>query len=356
MKKHICLLATGGTIVCEEGADGLRPVLTGAELLRAVPELVRFGEIDTIELFSLDSSNLLPAHWQRMAQAIAERCGQYDGFVLTHGTDTMGYTAGALYYMLRGIGVPVALTGSMLPLTAAGTDAKANLRGAFAVAASGRAGVYQAFAGRIIAGNAVKKVDSTARDAFRSIGRPQLGTFDEESGALSWQVGEHGSADVPAGVPRDVSPGAAVDMPADMPVRGAAAPPRETFAPQTALDERVAVLKLVPGTPPRLLTLLADAGARAVIIEGYGAGGVPTAASPRDFLPAIDALRARGIRVLCATQCTTGGVHLDTYEMGVLAARHGAESADDLPIEALVPKTMIELGRAGEGGDRPSLS
>ena len=129
MKKHICLLATGGTIVCEEGADGLRPVLTGAELLRAVPELVRFGEIDTIELFSLDSSNLLPAHWQRMAQAIAERCGQYDGFVLTHGTDTMGYTAGALYYMLRGIGVPVALTGSMLPLTAAGTDAEANLRG-----------------------------------------------------------------------------------------------------------------------------------------------------------------------------------------------------------------------------------
>ena len=109
MKKHICLLATGGTIVCEEGADGLRPVLTGAELLRAVPELARCGEIDVIELFSLDSSNLLPMHWQRMAPAIAERCGQYDGFVLTHGTDTMGYTAGALYYMLRGIGVPVAL-------------------------------------------------------------------------------------------------------------------------------------------------------------------------------------------------------------------------------------------------------
>ena len=345
MKKHICLLATGGTIVCEEGADGLRPVLTGAELLRAVPELVRFGEIDTIELFSLDSSNLLPAHWQRMAQAIAERCGQYDGFVLTHGTDTMGYTAGALYYMLRGIGVPVALTGSMLPLTAAGTDAEANLRGAFAVAASGRAGVYQAFAGRIIAGNAVKKVDSTARDAFRSIGRPQLGTFDGESGALSWQMaGDQATA--------DTSAAEEIRMAANAPVREEAAAKslqRAPFAPQTALDERVAVLKLVPGTPPRLLTLLADAGARAVIIEGYGAGGVPTAASPRDFLPAIDALRARGIRVLCATQCTTGGVHLDTYEMGVLAARHGAESADDLPIEALVPKTMIELGRAGEG-------
>lgn len=352
MKKHICLLATGGTIVCEEGADGLRPVLTGAELLRAVPELVRFGEIDTIELFSLDSSNLLPAHWQRMAQAIVERCGQYDGFVLTHGTDTMGYTAGALYYMLRGIGVPVALTGSMLPLTAAGTDAKANLRGAFAVAASGRAGVYQAFAGRIIAGNAVKKVDSTARDAFRSIGRPQIGTFDGESGALSWQMAENQAM-------ADTSAAEEIRMAANAPVREEVAAKslrRAPFAPQTALDERVAVLKLVPGTPPRLLTLLADAGARAVIIEGYGAGGVPTAASPRDFLPAIDALRARGIRVLCATQCTTGGVHLDTYEMGVLAARHGAESADDLPIEALVPKTMIELGRAGEGGDRPSLS
>lgn len=324
MKKHICLLATGGTIACEKGADGLRPVLTGAELLRAVPELARCGEIDVIELCSLDSSNLLPMHWQRMAQAIAERCGQYDGFVLTHGTDTMGYTAGALYYMLRGIGVPVALTGSMLPLTAAGTDARANLRGAFAVAASGRAGVYQAFAGRVISGNAVKKVDSTARDAFRSIGRPQAGTFALADGALTWQVPEEARTE--AGKMDDETQAA--------------------FAPQFALDERVAVVKLVPGTEPRLLTALADAGYRAVIIEGYGAGGVPTAASPKNFLPAIVDLRARGVRVICATQCTTGGVHLDTYEMGVLAARCGAESAGDLPLEALVPKTMLELAQA----------
>ena len=324
MGKHICLLATGGTIACEEGADGLRPVLTGAELLRAVPELARCGEIDVIELFSLDSSNLLPAHWQRMAQAIAERCGQYDGFVLTHGTDTMGYTAGALYYMLRGIGVPVALTGSMLPLTAAGTDARANLRGAFAVAASGRAGVYQAFAGRVISGNAVKKVDSTARDAFRSIGRPQAGTFALADGALTWQVSEEART-------------AAAKMDAGT---------QAVFAPQFALDERVAVVKLVPGAEPRLLTALADAGYRAVIIEGYGAGGVPTAASPKNFLPAIAALRARGVRIICATQCTTGGVHLDTYEMGVLAARCGAESAGDLPLEALVPKTMLALAQA----------
>ena len=324
MGKHICLLATGGTIACEEGADGLRPVLTGAELLRAVPELARCGEIDVIELFSLDSSNLLPMHWQRMAQAIAERCGQYDGFVLTHGTDTMGYTAGALYYMLRGIGVPVALTGSMLPLTAAGTDARANLRGAFAVAASGRAGVYQAFAGRVISGNAVKKVDSTARDAFRSIGRPQAGTFALADGALTWQVSEEART-------------AAAKMDAGT---------QAVFAPQFALDERVAVVKLVPGAEPRLLTALADAGYRAVIIEGYGAGGVPTAASPKNFLPAIAALRARGVRIICATQCTTGGVHLDTYEMGVLAARCGAESAGDLPLEALVPKTMLALAQA----------
>ena len=324
MKKHICLLATGGTIACEKGADGLRPVLTGAELLRAVPELARCGEIDVSELCSLDSSNLLPMHWQRMAQAIAERCGQYDGFVLTHGTDTMGYTAGALYYMLRGIGVPVALTGSMLPLTAAGTDARANLRGAFAVAASGRAGVYQAFAGRVISGNAVKKVDSTARDAFRSIGRPQAGTFALADGALTWQVSEEART-------------AAAKMDAGT---------QAMFAPQFALDERVAVVKLVPGAEPRLLTALADAGYRAVIIEGYGAGGVPTAASPKNFLPAIAALRARGVRIICATQCTTGGVHLDTYEMGVLAARCGAESAGDLPLEALVPKTMLALAQA----------
>lgn len=353
MGKHICLLATGGTIACEEGADGLRPVLTGEELLRAVPELARCGEIDVIELCSLDSSNLLPMHWQRMAQAIAARCGQYDGFVLTHGTDTMGYTAGALYYMLRGIGVPVALTGSMLPLTAAGTDARANLRGAFAVAASGRAGVYQAFAGRVISGNAVKKVDSTARDAFRSIGRPQAGTFALADGALTWQVSEEaqpqaGTAPQAETVPRaEMQSQAGASQAQAAPQEGPDAGTQVAFAPRFALDERVAVVKLVPGAEPRLLTALADAGYRAVIIEGYGAGGVPTAASPKNFLPAIAALRARGVRVICATQCTTGGAHLDTYEMGVLAARCGAESAGDLPLEALVPKTMLELAREG---------
>lgn len=317
MGKRICLLATGGTIACVQGEDGLRPALSGEELLAAVPELARFGDIAAEELFALDSSNLLPVHWQRMARAVAERCDAYDGFVLTHGTDTMGYTAGALYYMLRGLRKPVVLTGSMLPLRAAGTDAAENLCGAFAVATSGRAGVYQAFAGRVIFGNAVKKVDSTARDAFRSIGRPQAGSFALTDGALTWQ--ETAQPQV-----QD-----------------------EAFAPQFALDERVAVVKLVPGTEPRLLTSLADADYRAVIIEGYGAGGVPTAASSKNFLPAISALRARGVRVICATQCTTGGVHLDTYEMGVLAARCGAESAGDLPLEALLPKTMLELAREG---------
>ena len=325
MGKHICLLATGGTIACEEGADGLRPVLTGAELLRAAPELARCGEIDVIELCSLDSSNLLPMHWQRMAQAIAERCGQYDGFVLTHGTDTMGYTAGALYYMLRGIGVPVALTGSMLPLAAAGTDARANLRGAVAVAASGRAGGYQAFAGRVISGNAVKKVDSTARDAFRSIGRPQAGTFALADGALTWQVSEEART-------------AAAKMDAGT---------QAVFAPQFALDERVAVVKLVPGAEPRLLTALADAGYRAVIIEGYGAGGVPTDAAKESFLAALDYARERDVAIIAATQCVYDGAHLSRYENGVLAQRRGAISGGAHTTEYLFAWAMVELGEHG---------
>ena len=322
--KHILMIATGGTIASRETADGLAPQLTSEELLAEVPELEQLCRIDTVQLMNRDSTNINSRDWLQMAACVREHYDGYDGFVLTHGTDTMGYTAGALYYMLRGIGVPVALTGSMLPLTAAGTDARANLRGAFAVAASGRAGVYQAFAGCVISGNAVKKVDSTARDAFRSIGRPQAGTFALADGALTWQVPEEARAEA-----------------AKMDDETQAA-----FAPQFALDERVTVVKLVPGAEPRLLTALADAGYRAVIIEGYGAGGVPTAASPKNFLPAIVDLRARGVRVICATQCTTGGVHLDTYEMGVLAARCGAESAGDLPLEALVPKTMLELAQA----------
>ena len=94
--KKICMIATGGTIASEAGINGLRPALTGENLLRLVPQLGNLASIDCREILQLDSSNLLPKHWQLMARTVAEAYEAYDGFVITHGTDTMAYSAAAL--------------------------------------------------------------------------------------------------------------------------------------------------------------------------------------------------------------------------------------------------------------------
>lgn len=308
--KRICLIATGGTIASEAGAHGLRPALSGEKLLQMVPQLENIAQIDCKEILQLDSSNLLPAHWQLMAQTVQDVYEAYDGFVITHGTDTMAYSAAALYYMLQGTQKPVVLTGSQLPIEHPSTDAKRNLLAAFLTACSGHGGVYLAFDSHVIWGNAVRKMYTEAFEAFLSINREDAAYFDGRQ--LIWN---------------------------------AAVMPEGTFVPQLALDEKVCVLKLTPGVGPELLQHLVDAGYHAVVIEGYGAGGVPTQDSPKNFLPAIDYARAHGTAIVCATQCIYDGVHLDRYEMGVLAAEHGAVSGGDLPVEALVAKLMVTLAK-----------
>lgn len=314
--KKICMIATGGTIASEQGKDGLYPVLTGEKLLAMAPELANVCEVDFKEILRLDSSNLLPEHWQLMAYTVAENYEKYDGFVISHGTDTMAYSAGALYYMLQNSCKPIVFTGSQIPIEAPDTDARRNLLTAFAAAAAGRPGVFLAFGGRLIWGNAAKKMYTEDFHAFLSINREEAGYFNGRE--LIWKE--------PASFQ----------------------PPCEGFCLQADLDPAVCVIKLIPGLDPSFMCHIVDAGYHAIIIEGYGVGGVPTEASPKNFLPAIRYAVARGVIVVCATQSVYNGVHLDRYEVGILAARCGAISGGDLPIEALVPKLMLALAKTRE--------
>ena len=118
--------------------------------------------------------------------------------------------------------------------------------------------------------------------------------------------------------------------------------PAGAFRLHDRLDTRVGVLKIVPGLPPAMLQAFVDAGFRAVILEGYGLGGIPDKA-PMDFLPAIQYAKAHGCRLVCTTQCTYDGVDLDSYEMGVRAQRLGVEPGGTRTTEALLAKLMIEL-------------
>ncbi len=308
-KKHICVLATGGTIASRPTPNGLMPALSGEDILAMVPDLRARCDIDCVQLLQLDSTNLQPEHWIRMAHAVAERRTQYDAFVITHGTDTMAYSAAALHYMLENIDRPVVLTGSQLPAGVPGTDAEQNLLTAFHAALGGRAGVYIAFGGRVMFGNDARKLCTMQLTAFGNINRPLAGRF--AGGRLTWMA--------------------------------------EPFAPTGAfclrdqLDTRVGVLKIVPGLPPKMLEAFVDAGFRAVILEGYGLGGIPDQESPMNFLPAFQYAKDHGCRLVCTTQCTYDGVDMDSYEMGVRAQQLGVEPGGTLTTEALLCKLMIEL-------------
>ena len=305
--KKILLISTGGTIASKASENGLMPAVAGAAMIRLIPELEGMCEIEYRELLSLDSSNLQPHHWTEMADAVVEAYEKYDGFVISHGTDTMAYTASALSWMLEGIRKPIAITGAQLPIEAPMTDGKHNLLNAFRLATDNHAGVYLVFGDSVIDGSCAKKLCTQRFEAFASVNM-QRAAFITSDG-FQWTAAEK-------------------NMPA--------------FTPRTAVDGKVFVYKLIPGAKENVLDFAVQAGYRAIVIEGFGAGGVPN--KENSLLPALERALSAGVIVVCITQCVYDGTHLDVYDIGVRAQRLGALSAEDMTLEAVVTRLMWALG------------
>ena len=146
--KNILMIGTGGTIASEMTPEGLTPELNSKQLLSFVPKIGEMCHVDCIQVYSLDSTNLEPRHWLGVANAIRESYDRYDGFVISHGTDTMAYTAAALSYLVQGSSKPIVLTGAQKPIWFDGTDSKRNLTDAFFYACRGCGGVQIVFNAR----------------------------------------------------------------------------------------------------------------------------------------------------------------------------------------------------------------
>lgn len=316
--KKILLITTGGTIASVPENGGLTPKSAGACLLDLVPELNGLCEIHVKELFCLDSSNIQPEHWITMAESVFRALSVFDGIVITHGTDTMAYSAGALSFMLQNLKKPVILTGSQLPMETPDTDGKQNLRDAFLAACDSRlAGVYIVFDRLIIHGCHAVKTSSRDFRAFESLGRAPEGRIRDGRVVL----------DRSPAVPPAVSSAGA-------------------FTLNACLDPNVFLLKLCPGISPALLESLPSLGAKAVLIEAFGLGGIP--GLDRSLLPAVRNLTARNIPVLITTQCLKGGADMSVYEVGIRAMEAGARCAGSITTEAAVTKLMWILGQTGE--------
>ena len=308
----LTLLATGGTIACTPGKNGLEPTLGAADLLRmlgpAAPESVRARDV-----FTLDSSNVQPEEWRALARAAHEALKTCDGVVITHGTDTMAYTAAALSFMLAGERKPVILTGSQLPMNHPLTDARLNLLRAFAAAQAGVPGVYVCFGDRLISGVRCVKTHTTSMDAFSSVNAPQAGHFDVE--------GVHFSH------PQRYTPPPGAE---DLPLRD-------------GIDPRVFLLKLVPGTSPDVLRFVREADYRGLVIEAFGLGGLHSIR--RNLVRALDALAKSGVRVLVVSQCLYEKADLGIYEVASGLAPSHVRGGADMTTEAAVCKLMWALAQ-----------
>lgn len=341
--KHILLIATGGTIASAEDGNGLSPALTGEELARSVPEIEGLCELDIVQPMNIDSTNMRPADWLRIAEVIRENYDAHDGFVVLHGTDTMSYTAAALSYLIQDSPKPIVLTGSQQPMGNPFTDAKINLYQSLAYAVSDRSrDVSIVFGGYAIAGTRARKQRTMSFNAFNSINYPVLAYLRQDKIICS------GSAAVSAGPAEGDCAGGGAARAAD----GALDEPRF----YTELNSRVCALKLTPGLTPDIFRLLKP-DYDAVILETFGMGGVPErGADGASYQEAIFDWVDSGRTVVMTTQVPEEGLDLGVYEVGRAYAEHpGILKGGDMTTEALVAKTMWALGQTRDADELQCL-
>lgn len=307
------MIGTGGTIASRQSNHGLSPGISSQELLSYVPQVAQVCEVDTIQICSIDSTNITPKHWQLIVETIEKNYLCYDGFVICHGTDTLAYTAAALSYMIQNSRKPIVITGSQKPIDMEITDAKTNLLDSFVYASHPASqGVHVVFDGKVILGTRAKKVQSKSYNAFASINFPKHAIVQD------MQV-------IPYIEPQGY---------------------KDSVKFYYNMHNSVYVLKLIPGLDANMLDFIFD-HYDCIIIESYGVGGLPDTVV-EEFYRQMELSREKQKIVVMTTQVAHEGSNMSVYQVGgKVKSDFNMLEAFDMTLEATVAKLMWIMALPG---------